>query len=236
MTLPTSKNLLIELTAWQEKFNKFGTTAFETDASLSKVEAMRSVFWRFCNCLSSMVKLKDRSDFQALGILTRTLFELLVDMKWLDMNDGIETEKYFEFANVDRFKNAKKMKDFVETNPTYEQDFSDYKEAKDFVEKNSTHIAKKVDELWSSDEKKSSNWRGKTLYATVTAIYNENFPEYMYLYVRFYKVSSQQVHGGLAGQAGLEDNDIEQMQVFFLGYAVEISKMMVSILRKRFTD
>ncbi|MCB0324677.1 MAG: hypothetical protein KDD69_13940 [Bdellovibrionales bacterium] len=71
-------------------------------------EAILGIFYRMHALASSLARLNNKIDFNGAALIARTMFELLVDLRFLTSPNvtSEDIERFREFAVVDRFRKA----------------------------------------------------------------------------------------------------------------------------------
>lgn len=78
------------------------------------ISSIITTFDRMYLCARSALKLHDVSDLQIVLSATRTLFELLIDLRLLYQDKGGDNAiKFYKFLEVDRFRVAKRLAEFA---------------------------------------------------------------------------------------------------------------------------
>jgi hypothetical protein len=87
-----------------------------------KEEAILGIFYRMHALTSSLSRLDNKLDFNAVATISRTVFELLLDIKILTLPSLTPTEldKFQSFAKIERFRKASKLLEFQAQNPGLE--------------------------------------------------------------------------------------------------------------------
>jgi hypothetical protein len=182
--------------------------------------AVTGTYYRMYLSILSLVALNRPLYFQTAASESRTLFELLLDLKLL-VNDsnGTLTARFHAFTEVDRFYVAKKV---VEYNDSHDQS-----SISDIHQRNLLNTPGKEESIkqliishWGKTNtgkpKKPDHWSGlkiKERAEHLGSIYEE-------LYIESYPLMSWSVHAGSSNYAGLEKDSLESM----LGISHRISQ------------
>lgn len=175
-----------------------------------KKRALADIFYRIYACLTSISKLNEASDFQSVAILTRTAFELFVDLKLI--SDKSEIENYRKFTKSERYRSAKQIVDYVTEDPSRASKFPDYDILHDFI-KNNTAIPDK-----------KNHWTGISFKDAAKDAQLE------FWYFRVYKFLSWQAHGGFAGQQDLDSDSFKRIYGISITYFLDVLSMSAAML------
>ncbi|HWZ43934.1 MAG TPA: DUF5677 domain-containing protein [Candidatus Saccharimonadales bacterium] len=108
--------------------------------------------------VESLLSLKQVRDFQAIAMLTRSLFEFSVDMKLIDVITNA-VEKINTFSQVEKLRAAKKTVDFKDANPNSRVDATIHRA---FIANNKAKIDTEQATAWPG-AKKVKHWSGLCL-------------------------------------------------------------------------
>lgn len=176
---------------------------------------------------SSLTRLNNKVDFSAVAEITRTFFELLLDLKLLNRQESTpeDIEKFRAFPEVERFRRGDKLLEFQAKNPGIEEKACFTGEfQKKFVESpgKRDEIELKIVSLWGKTKKGTINWpdhwtglpvrRRAELFGTI----------YVQKYLEIYSILSWFVHAGNASYAGLSEQSLEGIY----GVSMNISRLM----------
>ena len=90
----------------------------EKDNLSDKDKAVIGTYYRMHGWILCMAAMKEAKHFQGAGAAARSLFELLVDLKELaEDKTGEKVAKYHAFTDVEKYRVAKKMVEFVDQHP-----------------------------------------------------------------------------------------------------------------------
>jgi len=128
-----------------------------------KEEAILGIFYRMHALASSLSRLNNKLDFNAVAIISRTVFELLLDIKILTSSSLTPTEldKFQTFAEIERFRKTSKLLDFQAKNPGLETNsYFQGSFRKQLVEApgKRASVESKVKSLWGTNKKGNPNW------------------------------------------------------------------------------
>jgi hypothetical protein len=146
--------------------------------------------------VATLLELKWPKDFQAINMLARTLFELAVDARLINVIPKAP-EKMIAFVDVEKLKCARKILKFHASHAVPKVDTSIYSS---FVASEATRIGGLRSSLWPGLEK-LSHWSGMNLPDRTKLL--KAFP-FEKLYEINYPHLSWQVHSGLTGVINLK--------------------------------
>lgn len=193
--------------------------------NLSKQEqSVLGIFFRIHALTCSLIRLNHKIDFNAVAIIARTIFELLLDIKMLSATTirQQDLDRFISFPDVDRFRKASKIVSLQKQHP-YLADNSLLNSAKrkEFVEApgKCDTIKAKVEELWGRNKKGKliwpDNWSGSSIRKQA-----EYFgPVYEQEYLEIYSLLSSYTHGGSSAYFGLSGQALESVYGISLEYA-----------------
>lgn len=153
------------------------------------------IYWRTAAQVMSLSKLNGHQHFQAITMIARSLFELSVDLKLIDMiPDGVE--KMIAFVDVEKLRAARKIVKFKQKHPTSTVDDSLYQS---YIAAEETRIEATKARLWPGakniDGFANMNLANRSVLAGL---------EYEEIYEVEQPRMSWQVHSGLTGVANLK--------------------------------
>ena len=153
------------------------------------------VYHRCVANVASLKVLTDRQHFQAISMITRNLFELLVDIKLIDIiPDAVP--KMIGFIDVEKLRCARKIVRFKAVHPTIARDDSIYQS---YIASEGARIDSMKARLWPGISR-LDHWSEKTLRGRTELLGTQ--------YEEIYEVEqprlSWQVHSGLTGIANLK--------------------------------
>jgi len=108
--------------------------------------------------IESLLSLKQVRDFQAIAMLTRSLFELSVDMKLIELIPNA-AEKMSLFSQIEKLRAAKKIVQFKAANPNSMVDASIHQA---YIAKNKAKLEAQQATTWP-DAKRVEHWSGMNL-------------------------------------------------------------------------
>lgn len=195
-------------------------------------EAVVATYYRMHFWLLSLAKLEDPVHFQTVLTATRSLYELLVDLKLL-VCDRRLTEKYHDFSFVTRFSGAKKFIDHLDADPTYIRPPKP-EQRRTFISHQANQKA--FDDLrkkhWGTNRKDElitpTHWSGLDLAARSAKI----GPAETRRYRDIYSQCSWFVHPGSAGIAGVSHDGLLAPFAWGHGCIQEIFSEATEILCK----
>jgi hypothetical protein len=153
------------------------------------------IYHRAVANVASLQQLNHKQHFQAISMLTRSLFELAVDIRLIDaLPDAIA--KMLVFSEVEKLRCAKKILDFKASHPGASVDDSIYQS---FVAAEEQKIQAKKDVLWPGQQQ-VEHWSGMKLWKRVKLLGSPFDETYHVEYPRL----SWYVHAGLTGITNLK--------------------------------
>lgn len=190
-------------------------------------EAQLGLFYIIHSLASSGVRLNNKVDFVGMAGIARTLFELLVDLKILDLADlpEIELDRFHTFAEVDKFRKARRLVELYKKNPSIqEHSLFNPEVRKIFISKpgKTEEIEKKVDMLWGRTKKGTLNWPDHWSNLTIKDRVKKLGDAYEHKYLEIYALLSSYTHSGNTAYAGLSPNSFE----YFYGFSLELTRKM----------
>lgn len=175
-----------------------------------KERAIVDTYCRMYAWVRSMVAMNHRIHFQGVAAATRSLFELLLDIKMLaDDETGELIKKFHAFPDIDKFNRAKKIVSFcdkhrneTQINDSLKRIFVNYLGRKQ-------NIKQTILRYWGKnkkgDPKRPKHWTGRNVPERARSL----GLKYEELYVLNYPLLSWYIHSGSTGYAGLNEEDIE---------------------------
>lgn len=167
------------------------TIIFPTD----REKCFQLVYHRCVANIASLMVLTNRQHFQAISMITRNLFELVVDIKLVDLiHDAIP--KMIGFIDVEKLRCARRIVSFKAAHPNIARNDSIYQS---FIAAEGSRIDAMKATLWPGVNR-LDHWSNKTLKGRAELL-GMNYEE-------IYEVEqprlSWQIHSGLAGIANLK--------------------------------
>ena len=146
-------------------------------------EAVLGIFLRIHALASSLVRLNQKIDFNAVAVIARTLFELLLDIKLLSSPSikQKELDRFFSFSEIDRFRKARRIIDLQNKHPELvNNSLLDSTKRKEFVEQTviKDAIELKVKSLWGKGKKRKLRWPNYWSGSTIKERAKANGPIY----------------------------------------------------------
>jgi hypothetical protein len=160
------------------------------------------IYLRAMTHFESLKKLDSSKHFQAISMLTRTLFELAVDIALLDVIPD-SCLKMLSFSEVERLRCARKIVEFKTLNPNSGVDESVYAS---YIAAEGQRIDDIKKGLWPGMDR-VEHWSGKKLLKRVECL-GEPYKE---IYQVQYPRLSWYVHSGLTGVMGLKKDTFVAM-------------------------
>lgn len=175
-----------------------------------KERAIIGLYYRMYTWMRSLVSLNDTIHFQATASATRSIFELLLDIKLLiDDNPENSIDKFEAFIQVEKFRVAKKYVDFKGKNPglKYTSDLTKEKLVSKPGEESRIH--KLIELIWGKNEKgkpkKIEHWSGWNIDRRA----KEAGKDYEFFYHESFALLSWYMHSGLVGFKGVTKEGLE---------------------------
>jgi hypothetical protein len=165
-----------------------------------KEKALSCLFLRIALHLGSLVKLNHPRDFQAVAMISRSIFELLLDLKILEGDtDGSLTKKFFAFQEIEKYRTAKQLVDLETSNPDILPD--DLTHQKKFLNtRTEPEINAKKLHHWNSKENNwPQHWTGESTKKRAERLGKS----FLSTYTQRYALESWYVHSGAMGFAGV---------------------------------
>jgi hypothetical protein len=193
--------------------------------NLSKQEeAIIGVFYRIHLLANSLLRLNKKGDFNAVAVISRTVFELLLDIKFLSSPNiqQSQIDQFHAFPEVDRYRKAKRI---VELQINYPElinnSLLDSVRRKSFVEYTgrSESIEQKVKSLWGMTKKGKVNWPDNWRGLSIKERAEEFGPLCEQEYLEVYSFLSSYTHGGSAAYSNLSEETLESVYGVSLEYA-----------------
>lgn len=171
----------------------------------------------------SLIALKDTAHFQAIGMLSRAIFELAVDIRLIDIfPDAVP--KILCFADVERLKVARQVTKYASAHTLRFP--LEVAKAKQFIESKGTVIDSRASKFWAQSDK-ISHWSGEGLAKRVRRL-KQPLEE---IYEGLYRQLSWQVHAGIAGVMGIQTVPLAKMcAMAFVIAAVGYTEILTTII------
>lgn len=193
--------------------------------NLSKQEqSVLGIFFRIHALACSLIRLNQKIDFNAVAIIARTIFELLLDIKMLSSPTvkQRDLERFISFPDVDRFRKAHKIVSLQKQYPYLEdRSLLDSSKRKEFVEEpgKCDTIKAKVEELWGKNKKGKLNWPDNWSGSSIREQAKYFGPLYEQEYLEIYSLLSSYTHGGGSAYFGFSVKTFESVYGNSLEYA-----------------
>jgi hypothetical protein len=158
--------------------------------------AVRDTYYKMTLLLQTALVMNTSDHFQSIASVTRSLFELWIDLKILAQDTtGEEVRKYHEFPEIERYRTAEQMVKFVDAHPqALRMDISRQRVFHADPER-AVRIAKV--KTRRKDRKLPAHWTDKDVRSRARSVGQEA------KYVEAYPLLSWYVHAGAAGTAGM---------------------------------
>lgn len=203
---------------------------------LSRQEgAVMGIFYRVHALARSLVRLNNRVDFNAVAIITRTMLELIIDLKLLARSDITEKEldQFFSFPDIDHFRVADQVNEFQKDHPELrDQSLLDSSVRQEFVRSSleKGEIEGKLSTLWNVSRAKGLrqlyHWSGLSVRKRAERL----GPLYEQKYLEDYSILSWYTHGGNSAYFGFSEKALESVYGIFLEYSrkLYIESLLIS--------
>jgi hypothetical protein len=163
--------------------------------------ALRDIYFKMHLLLGSAVTMNRLDHFQSVAALTRSLFELLLDMKILAADKTDAVKRYNEFPEIERYRRAEQLIAFDAAHPgQIKQDLSAQRA---FVSDPARQA--KVTTAIGAKKRYTDHWSGMNARDRARNTGHEA------LYVEVYALLSWYVHAGAAGTAGMGKGALESV-------------------------
>lgn len=192
-----------------------------------KEEAILGIFYRMHALTSSLSRLNNKLDFNAAATITRTIFELLLDIKILasPLLPPNKLEKFRTFPEIDRFRKASKLLEFQAQHPGLEK--NSYFQGgfrKQFVAAPGKRVSveSKVISLWGKKKNGEPIWPDHWTGSSIRDRAKLVDPLYEQEYLEIYSLLSWYVHSGNTSYSELSESTLE----WVYGISMNISRKM----------
>lgn len=209
--------------------------------SLSQKEkAIMGIFLRVHALACSLVRLNKSVDFNAVAGITRTLFELLLDLKLL-ISPNLQQQdldRFFAFSEVDRFRRARRIVKLQEKHPDLVgSSLLNSAVRKGFVESRvkDKSVEKKVESLWGKNSKGKLKWPDHWYGLSIRDRSTTFGPLYEQEYLEVYSLLSSYAHSGSSAYAGMSEKALESIYGISLEYARKLYIESLVICSKVFS-
>jgi hypothetical protein len=198
---PSKEEKNAALFYWMLKsLNQFNIAEIKgvTDSLISPTDhenCFIGTYYRAIGNVETLLAIENSKGFQAAAMLARSLFELAVDIRLLNVIE-CGSMKMLAFVDVERLRCAQKIVKFKTANPTISLDTTAYQA---YIVANERTIDTKRHILWPK-LKRVEHWSGARMNRRV-ALLKEPFEE---IYEVNYPMLSWYVHSGLTGVVNLK--------------------------------
>jgi hypothetical protein len=159
-----------------------------------RAQCFSAIYHRAAANVASLLRLNNRQDFQAIAMVTRSMFELAVDIRLINIIlDAVP--KVLAFSEVEKLRCARKIVQFKADHPNASIDPTVYSS---YIAAEGARIDANKTTLWHGLSR-VEHWSGKKLPDRVNLL-GAPFEE---LYAVEYPRLSWYVHSGLTGVSGL---------------------------------
>jgi hypothetical protein len=164
--------------------------------------ALRDIYFKMHLLLGSAITMNRLDHFQSVAALTRSLFELLLDMKIVAADKtGDRVQRYNEFPEIERYRRAEQLIAFDTAHPgQIKQDLSAQRA---FVSDPARHA--RITTAIGPRKRYPDHWSGMNARDRARSVKQEA------VYVEVYALLSWYVHAGAAGTAGMGKDALESV-------------------------
>ncbi len=163
-------------------------------------QALIATFQRISLLVRGVSELKEPMHFQIVAMVSRTNFELLLDMKALVRESGA-AEKFLAFSEVNKVRKGNELLKFFVKHPALKTDAHQFQLDYSADVGRQTRIDGIRATLWPKSGGKPKHWSGKT----TKELAEEAGPEYELRYLTDYYLESNYVHASPVGIQGMND-------------------------------
>jgi hypothetical protein len=193
----------------------------------SKEEAILGTFYRIHGLASSLIRLNHLLDFNAVAIIARTIYELLLDIKFLSSPQisQLDLDRFTSFPQIDRYKKARRLVELQKTNTRLAaHTLLNSAKRKSFVMKRGMKlkIENQVCRLWGHNKRSKPNWPDHWSGTSIRERAKAFGPLYEQEYLEIYSLLSAYVHSGSSAYSGFTGGNLE----IIYGAALEYSRKM----------
>lgn len=154
-------------------------------------------YYRGAASVETVLSLKNVKDFQAVAMLARSLFELAVDIRLINVVSE-SVQKMITFTDVEKLRSAKRIVSFKSANPSAQVDATIYDQ---YVASNGARIDAEREAMWPAVKNSDlRHWANMNL-AQRVEILKAPFEE---LHAVNYPQLSLYVHSGMTGFVNLQ--------------------------------
>lgn len=178
-----------------------------------KDNAMFDAYQKMYLYLASLSKLDNKMYYQTVLNVVRSMFELFLDITCLNRdNDDIDTQKYFDYPQIARYKMSKKILEYLDKHPTV--DIGGYFSI-DFIS-GMRACVNEMEGCGKAKKLKEKHWPDRNNYPLYwSGMSCENFAadlEQTPKFLRIYPLYSWVVH---SGPTGFKTLDVDTMECLF---------------------
>jgi hypothetical protein len=164
--------------------------------------AIRDIYFKMCLFLRSAITMNRLDHFQSVAALTRSLFELLLDMKILVADEtGDAVNRYSEFPEIERYRRAEQLVAFDASHPN--QIKQDLSAQRAFIADPARQA--RVASAIGTKRKYPDHWSGMNARERARNAGEEA------AYVEVYALLSWYVRAGAAGTTGMSKDALESV-------------------------
>lgn len=176
-----------------------------------KETAIVGTYYRMYAWMQSLVAMNRPIHFQGVASATRSLFELLLDIKLLSSDTkGDLVEKFHAFPEVEKFRIANKMIKFY--NQNHDKTKLNITYQKQFVDAKTQNMDQFIIDHWGRTNKEKPNypkhWSGKIIAEDRAKSLGLKYHEQ---YIDIYPELSWHIHSGSTGYVGLDEEALQSV-------------------------
>jgi len=166
--------------------------------------AVIDTYFKMTLLLRASLALNTLDYFQTVASLTRSLFELWLDLKILAQDTtGDDVRRYNEFPELERYRAAERLVEFAATNPVTMDISAQQAFCNDPQRKQQIASIKTQRKAQRKRRNLPEHWTDKDVRARACSVGQEA------MYVEAYPLLSWYVHAGAAGTAGMDRASLE---------------------------
>ena len=161
-------------------------------------QAVSITFYRIALLLRGLKLLNDPAHFQIVNSVTRTVFELVLDLKVL-VSDHATADKFHAFARVAKFHKASQLTTFLDGNSGVDR--SPHQHAINFASETARkhEVEQECLHHWGSDRKGNLRWPDHWSGRNIAERADDAGIEFLEIYRSQFFLQSYYVHAGPAG-------------------------------------
>jgi hypothetical protein len=175
--------------------------------------AITGIYYRMFLLVSSASLLNSYKYYQSIASIARSLFELYLDINIIisDSTDN-SVKKFIKYPEVDKYRAASKIVNYVASNPESSIDVSVQKQFLAGEDKRIS-IESMVEEYWGRTRNGKLNWPNHWTGKNVKQRASDLGKEYEEFYFEYYPQLSWHIHSVPTGYANMPNHSFEYMFV-----------------------